>query len=87
MFTKCAALELAPYGIRVNTICPGFTQTPMNETIYPDKKFWEQIADANPLKRIAETSDVANAVLFLLSDKADYMNGAELTLDGGANLK
>jgi NAD(P)-dependent dehydrogenase (short-subunit alcohol dehydrogenase family) len=86
MLTKCAALELAPHGIRVNTICPGFTRTSMNEAIYPDKKFWQQIAEENPLKRIAEPTDIANAVMFLLSDQADYMNGAELTLDGGSSL-
>jgi NAD(P)-dependent dehydrogenase (short-subunit alcohol dehydrogenase family) len=87
MLTKCAAIELAPHGIRVNTLSPGFTRTSMNERIYPDRAVWERVADANPLKRIGEPADVANAVMFLLSENADFINGSEITVDGGAILK
>lgn len=87
MLTKCAALELAPYKIRVNAVCPGFTRTPLNERLCPDEKIWINAAESNPSKRIAEPRDVAKAVRFLLSDDADYVNGTHLFVDGGSMIK
>lgn len=87
MLTKCAALELSPYGIRVNAVCPGFTRTPLTEGIYPDEQIWNQAAERNPSKRVGMPKDVANAVMFLLSDAADYINGTHLLVEGGSMLK
>lgn len=86
MLTKCAALELAPYKIRVNAVCPGFTRTPLNERLCPDEKIWIETAEANPSNRIAEPNDVAKAVMFLLSNEAEYINGTHLVVDGGSML-
>lgn len=87
MLTKCTALELAPYAIRVNAVCPGFTRTQLTEGIYPDEEIWKQAAEANPLKRVGMPGDAAQAVLYLLSDEADYINGTHLIVDGGSMLK
>ncbi|HOI15119.1 MAG TPA: SDR family oxidoreductase [Geobacteraceae bacterium] len=87
MLTKCAALELAPYGIRVNAVCPGFTRTPLTEGIYPDEEVWTRAVEANPLKRVGHPRDAAQAVLYLLSEEADYINGTHLIVDGGSLLK
>ena len=87
MLTKCAALELAPYGIRVNAVCPGLTRTPLTMGLYPDDEFWEQASKANPSGRVGEPSDVASATLFLLSEDADYINGTYLLVEGGSVLK
>ena len=87
MLTMCAALELAPYKIRVNAVCPGFTRTPMTEGIYPDEQIWRQAAEDNPSKRVGRPRDVANAVRFLLSDDAEYINGTHLLVEGGSLLK
>jgi NAD(P)-dependent dehydrogenase (short-subunit alcohol dehydrogenase family) len=87
MLTKCTALELARYGIRVNAVCPGLTRTPLTEGIYPDEEIWTRAVEANPLKRVGHPRDSAQAALFLLSDDADYINGTHLIVDGGSLLK
>lgn len=86
MMTKCAALELAPYGIKVNAVCPGFTRTPMTERIYKDESIWEQSAQNNPSKRVGHTKDIANAVMFLLADESNYINGTHILVEGGSSL-
>lgn len=86
MLTKCTALELAPYAIRVNAVCPGLTRTPLTEEIYPDEQVWRQAAERNPLKRVGRASDAAQAALYLLSDEAEYVNGTHLIVDGGSLL-
>jgi NAD(P)-dependent dehydrogenase (short-subunit alcohol dehydrogenase family) len=86
MLTKCAALELAPYKIRVNAVCPGFTRTSLTEGIYPDEEFWERAAETNPSRRVGRPGDAAQAALYLLSDEAEYINGTHLLVDGGSML-
>lgn len=86
MLTKCAALELAAYGIRVNAVCPGLTRTPLTSGLYPEDKEWEKASRANPSGRTGVPSDIAGATLFLLSDEADYINGTHLLVDGGSML-
>lgn len=81
MLSKAAAVEYAPHNIRVNAIHPGLTDTVRIASL-PDA--WRQeLLDSVPLKRIAAPEEVANAVLFLVSDLASYMTGASLVVDGG----
>ena len=87
MLTKCCALELTPkYGIRVNTVSPSMTLTPFAKKSYTESEI-EETAKNNPSKRLGEVEDTVNAVLFLLSDKADYINGENLNVNGGILLK
>ncbi len=86
MLTKVAAKEFAKYNVRVNTVSPGLTRTPLTESIITDEKEWQEISSANPSKRVGEPKDIANAVLFLLSEKADYINGTNLEVTGGSVL-
>ena len=85
-FTKASALELSKYKIRVNTVSPSLTVTPLALYGWTDEEIEEQ-KESNPLKRLGETIDIANAVLFLLSDKASYINGENLNVNGGSLLK
>lgn len=85
-FTKASALELSKYKIRVNTVSPSLTVTPLALYGWTDEEIEEQ-KENNPLKRLGETIDIANAVLFLLSDKASYINGENLNVNGGSLLK
>jgi NAD(P)-dependent dehydrogenase (short-subunit alcohol dehydrogenase family) len=85
-FTRAIAAEVGPHGVRVNAVCPGVTDTPMprKDLDYED---WEalksQLAEEYPLKRLGEPEDVANAMLFLASDEADWITGQALVVDGG----
>jgi len=87
MLTQVAALELAPRGIRVNAVSPGFVDTPLTEGVKLVPGTLEEYVDNTPLGRIGTPEDVADAVLFLVSDKASWMTGAVLDLNGGAHLK
>src|SRR5699024_8374855 len=79
--TKSLALELGQEGIRVNAVAPGWANTRMVEK-YNDRTLG-QITDLNPLSRLAEPEEVADAVTFLASPASDYINGHELRVDGG----
>lgn len=82
--TKSASKELAPYGIRVNAIAPGLTDTQMiRET--SDEKLNERISKI-ALKRIAKPQDIANAAVFLASEKSSYITGQIMGVDGGTVL-
>ncbi len=79
--TKLAASELAPHGIRVNSIHPGVIDTPMIGTNTPERlKFYE---DMIPMGRLGKPEEVARLALFLVSDASSYITGAEVTVDGG----
>lgn len=82
--TKSAALELAPHGIRVNSVHPGPIATPMLEIRAPEDNAAR--LKSVPMGRQGEAEEVARLVLFLLSDESGYMTGAEVTVDGGATL-
>jgi NAD(P)-dependent dehydrogenase (short-subunit alcohol dehydrogenase family) len=93
--TKSAAVELGPYGIRVNCVCPGFVATSMQEreleweASLRGKSVDEVKADyirLTPLGRMEEASDVAKAVLYLCSPAAEFLTGVALDVTGGANL-
>ena len=80
-FTKSLAREVGPLGINVNAIAPGFLDTEMTESLTGQQR--EQIARRSALHRLAEIDDVANAVEYLLSDKAKNITGTVLTVDAG----
>ena len=87
MLTQVAALELAPRGIRVNAVSPGFVDTPLTEGVALVPGALEEYVENTPLGRVGTPEDVANAVLFLCSDKASWMTGEVVDLNGGAHLK
>ena len=80
--TKAAALELADYGIRVNAVCPGDTDTPMIRSIAAADSEAAPSADDLPFKRWARPEEVSSAVVFLASDESSYMSGTEVVVDG-----
>ncbi len=80
--TKAAALNLAPMGIRVNSVHPGVIATPM--VVQEDTKAAvEEFSKHIPLKRVAQPEEVSNMVLFLASDESSYSTGSEFVIDGG----
>ena len=80
-FSKSAAKELAARGIRVNVVAPGFIATDMTAAMTDKAK--EATLAGIPMKRMGEPEDVANAVLFLVSDYASYITGQTVNVDGG----
>jgi NAD(P)-dependent dehydrogenase (short-subunit alcohol dehydrogenase family) len=81
--TKSLATEWAPYGIRVNSISPGFTRTPMNERSEVASILDVAVTQNTPLGRPADPSEMAGPALFLLSPAASFCTGADLVVDGG----
>ncbi|MGW1545845.1 SDR family NAD(P)-dependent oxidoreductase [Streptomyces sp. NPDC002346] len=83
--SRVAARQLAPHGVRVNTVLPGLIRTPMIDGII--ERFPERVAEieaAIPLRRMGEPDDIARAVYFFLSELGTYATGAELVVDGGS---
>ena len=85
-FTKTSALEFSKYKIRVNVVSPGLTNTSLAMMGWTKEEIEEQ-KNNNPLYRIGEPIDIANIVLFLLSEKASYINGENINVNGGSLLK
>ena len=82
--TKSAALEYAKSGIRINAVAPGGVETDMLERVGEDnKQFVETLKSMHPIGRIGDPEEIANAVVWLLSDKASFVLGHTLLLDGG----
>ncbi len=96
-FAQCLAKDLAPHGVRVNTVCPGMVKTPLNESVWrawheqqpPDRRRtyeeWagEKIRALLPLGQWQTPQDVANLIVFLSSDRAAQITGQTLNVDGG----
>lgn len=85
MLTKVSAIELSKYGIRVNTVSPGMTLTPLSRKSFSDEEM-KTFEEKNPCKRMGKTIDIANTILFLLSDDAEYINGENINVNGGTLL-
>ncbi len=84
--TKSLAVELAPYGIRVNAVAPGWTDTDMCTESFSEPGFREKVRQSIPLKRIPPPEDVAGPILFLASDLARHITGEILDVNGGSVL-
>ncbi len=80
--TQVCALELSKYNIKVNTVSPSLTLTPLAKQSYTEEEI-KETAMKNPSKRLGECEDTANVVLFLLSKEADYINGENINVNGG----
>ncbi len=81
--TRAMALDLAPYSIRVNTVCPTFIETPMASAFLKDETFKAQVLSKIKLGRIGQVDDVTGAIVFLASGASALMTGASLLIDGG----
>lgn len=81
--TKAMALDLAPHGIRVNTLCPTFIETPMTRPFFADESFRASVLSRIKLGRLGQVEDLMGAILFLAGDASALMTGAPLIVDGG----
>ena len=81
--THSLALGLAPFGIRVNAVCPGYVDTPMLAPALSTPELRAAMTAQVPLGRLAQPEDIATVVRFLLSEEAAYVTGAEIVVDGG----
>jgi NAD(P)-dependent dehydrogenase (short-subunit alcohol dehydrogenase family) len=77
------SVALAKEGIRVNSLCPGFTYTPLLATLVADADMHERLKSLHPMGRLGEPVEIANAALFLASDEASFITGVNLPVDGG----
>jgi len=83
MLSRQLASEWGPDGIRSNVVSPGMVITPMSQAFYDTPGVTERRSAVTPLRRIAMPQDIADAVTFLASDRASYINGDEIVVDGG----
>ena len=86
LMMKSIAQEVAPYRIRVNSICPGAIRTPINTSAWATQEAYNSLMTLIPYKRIGEPEDIGRVAAFLASDQADYINGASIFVDGGMTL-
>jgi NAD(P)-dependent dehydrogenase (short-subunit alcohol dehydrogenase family) len=87
LMSRSAALDGAPHGVRVNSICPGFVETPMSAAYFEEQEdpaaARAGAAQAHPLGRLGRPRDLANAYLYLASDESAWVTGTTLVVDGG----
>ncbi|MFY2509042.1 2,3-dihydro-2,3-dihydroxybenzoate dehydrogenase [Vibrio pectenicida] len=94
MMVKCMGIELSPFGIRCNIVSPGSTDTPMQRQLWTESYGESEVIAGDlsqfrlgiPLAKLAQPQDIANAILFLLSDAAGHITMHDLRVDGGATL-
>jgi glucose 1-dehydrogenase len=86
LMMKSLAQEVAPYRIRVNSICPGAIRTPINMEAWDTPEAYEDLLKLIPYKRIGEAAEIGRAAVWLASDYADYVHGISLFVDGGMTL-
>ncbi len=86
-FTRAVAAEAGPHGVRANTVCPGFTDTPLLDqylaTADDPEQAREKLREDYPLKRLGEPEEIASCILFLASEEASWVTGHGLVVDGG----
>lgn len=91
MISKGVAIDYGPFGIRCNAVLPGAIETPMTYSTLPINIAREEAlrreGELAPMKRIGQPKEIAEAVTFLLSERASYINGASLVVDGGATAR
>lgn len=89
-FTRCAAVELAPKGIRLNALIPGYVRTPIWYSFQSNpmeiQRFFDRVSRSQPIVRIGEVEDTSNVIAFLASDAASFITGHLLYVDGGKTL-
>lgn len=81
--TKSLACEWARFGITVNSVCPGFVETPLIKDNLENEKWMSYMTMRTPMRRLAKPDDVAGSILFFASHMADYVTGASVIIDGG----
>lgn len=81
--TQTAALETAKAGIRINAVCPGFAETPMADRLFRAPGVHKYIVSCHPIGRLGRPAEIAEAVVWMCSDRASFMTGQSLVLDGG----
>jgi glucose 1-dehydrogenase len=86
LLMKSIAQEVAPYRIRVNSICPGAIRTPINREAWSTPEAYNELLRLIPYKRIGEVDDIGRVATWLASDQADYIHGASIFVDGGMTL-
>ncbi len=79
---SCLGKEMAPQGVRINLVAPGFTRTPKLDAAFEEER-WRGLAEAIPMGREATPAEIASVILFLASDLSSYMTGQSLVVDGG----
>jgi NAD(P)-dependent dehydrogenase (short-subunit alcohol dehydrogenase family) len=86
MMTQCYALELGPAGVRVNAIAPGLIQTVLSEYYWKDEARLRDRLATQPIKHLGQPEEIAEIAVMLAGDKASYLTGQVITVDGGATL-
>jgi NAD(P)-dependent dehydrogenase (short-subunit alcohol dehydrogenase family) len=81
--TRALAVEYAPFNIRVNALAPGFIETALTARVLRNPALRKALVDETPMRRLGTGKEIAEAALFLASDAASYITGAELVVDGG----
>lgn len=82
-FTRSVAVDYAKQNVRVNSICPGFVDTPMTEPAFGEEEFYEYVHGQTPMGRVAQPEEIAGLAMFLASDEASYVTGVNIPVDGG----
>ncbi|MDH3460742.1 MAG: SDR family oxidoreductase, partial [Burkholderiaceae bacterium] len=86
LLMKSIAQEVAPFRIRVNSVCPGAIRTPINQDAWGTPQAYAELMKLIPYNRIGELEDIARTVTWLASDDADYVHGTSIFVDGGMTL-